>query len=94
MTRVWSDERKLERMLEVEVAALEGWAALGVVPADAVARIRDTARAPTADEVARRERETGHDVAAFVDVVAARLGDDGRWFHYRLTSCDVLDNAE
>ena len=93
MTRVWSDERKLERMLEVELAALDGWAALGVVPADAVARIRDGARAPSADEVARRERETGHDVAAFVDAVAATLGEDGRWLHYGLTSSDVLDTA-
>src|SRR5262245_7054023 len=93
MTRVWSDERKLERMLEVELAALDGWAALGVVPADAVARIRDGARAPSADEVARRERETGHDVAAFVDAVAATLGEEGRWLHYGLTSSDVLDTA-
>jgi len=93
MTRVWSDERKLERMLEVELAALDGWAALGVVPADAVARIRGAANAPPAEEVARRERETGHDVAAFVDAVAATVGDDGRWLHYGLTSSDVLDTA-
>jgi adenylosuccinate lyase len=93
MTRVWSDERKLERMLEVELAALDGWAALGVVPADAVARIRGRATAPTTEEVARRERETGHDVAAFVDAVAATLDDDGRWLHYGLTSSDVLDTA-
>jgi adenylosuccinate lyase len=93
MTRVWSDERKLARMLEVELAALDGWVALGVVPADAVVRIRDEARPPTREEVARRERETGHDVAAFVDAVAATLGDDGRWLHYGLTSSDVLDTA-
>jgi adenylosuccinate lyase len=93
MTRVWSDERKLERMLEVELAALDGWTALGVAPADAVARIRGAARPPTAEEVMRRERETGHDVAAFVDAVAATLGDDGRWLHYGLTSSDVLDTA-
>jgi adenylosuccinate lyase len=93
MTRVWSDERRLERMLEVELAALDGWAALGVVPDDAVARIRDVARPPTAEEIARRERETGHDVAAFVDAVAETLGEDGRWLHYGLTSSDVLDTA-
>jgi adenylosuccinate lyase len=93
MTRVWSDERKLERMLEVELAALEGWAAVGTVSADVVARIRETARVPSPDEVGRRERETGHDVAAFVDLMAAALGDDGRWFHYGLTSSDVLDTA-
>ena len=93
MSRVWSDERKLERMLEVELAALDGWAVLGVVPGDAVSRIRGAANPPTAEEVVRRERETGHDVAAFVDAVAATLGDDGRWLHYGLTSSDVLDTA-
>jgi adenylosuccinate lyase len=93
MTRVWADERKLERMLEVELAALDGWASLGIVPADTVARIRTEARPPTPEEVAVRERKTGHDVAAFVDAVADHLGDDGRWLHYGLTSSDVLDTA-
>jgi adenylosuccinate lyase len=93
MTRVWSDERKLERMLEVELAALEGWVALDRVPSDVVSHICADARAPSPDEVTRRERETGHDVAAFVDLVASGLGDDGRWFHYGLTSSDVLDTA-
>src|SRR6478735_2236085 len=93
MTRVWSDERRLQRMLEVELAALEGWAALDRVTPEVVARVRDVARAPSPDEVTWRERETGHDVAAFVDLVASGLGDDGRWFHYGLTSSDVLDTA-
>jgi adenylosuccinate lyase len=93
MTRVWSDERKLERMLEVELAALDGWAALGVVPAEAVDRIRAEAQAPTPERVAELERVTGHDVAAFVDAVAEPLGQDGRWLHYGLTSSDVLDTA-
>jgi adenylosuccinate lyase len=93
MTRVWSEERKLEHMLEVELAALDGWASLGVVPTDAAHRIRAEARPPTPDSVAARERETGHDVAAFVDVVAGGLGEDGRWLHYGLTSSDVLDTA-
>ncbi len=93
MSRVWSEERKLERMLAVELAALEGWAALGTVPADAVERIRLQALAPSPSRVAELERETGHDVAAFVDAVAEGLGEDGRWFHYGLTSSDVLDTA-
>jgi adenylosuccinate lyase len=93
MTRVWSDERRLERMLEVELAALDGWASLGVVPSDAVERIRTGAHAPSPQRVAALERETGHDVAAFVDAVAETLGDDGRWLHYGLTSSDVIDTA-
>jgi len=93
MTRVWSEERRLERWLEVELAALDGWASLGVVPERTVARIRADARPPTPDAIAARERETGHDVAAFVDALADMLGEEGRWLHYGLTSSDVLDTA-
>ena len=80
-------------MLEVELAALEGWSELGVVPADAAARIRSVAQPPSTALVAELERETNHDVAAFVDAVAGSLGEDGRWFHFGLTSSDVLDTA-
>ncbi|HET9937347.1 MAG TPA: adenylosuccinate lyase [Gaiella sp.] len=93
MARIWSDEARLARMLEVELAALEGWATVGVVPADAVERIQASAVAPSPERVAELERETNHDVAAFVDAVASTLGDDGRWFHFGLTSSDVLDTA-
>ena len=80
-------------MLEVELAALDGWSDLGVVPGDAVARIRSAAQPPSAARVAELELETNHDVAAFVDAVAGTLGEDGRWFHFGLTSSDVLDTA-
>ena len=93
MTQVWSDEAKLARMLEVELAALEGWSELGVVPEGAAARIRSVAQPPSTARVAELERETNHDVAAFVDAVAGSLGEDGRWFHFGLTSSDVLDTA-
>jgi adenylosuccinate lyase len=93
MARIWSDEARLARMLDVELAALAGWATVGVVPPDAVDRIGAAARAPSAARVAELERETNHDVAAFVDAVAETLGDDGRWFHFGLTSSDVLDTA-
>ena len=65
----------------------------GVVPADAVERIHRNAVAPSPERVAELERETNHDVAAFVDAVASTLGEDGRWFHFGLTSSDVLDTA-
>jgi adenylosuccinate lyase len=94
MARVWSEGAKLERWLEVELAALDGWAAVGVVPLAVAASIRQAALPPDPEEVAARERETGHDTAAFVDVVSARLpADEGRWFHYGLTSSDVVDTA-
>ena len=93
MSRIWSDEEKLERWLAVELAALDGWAEAGVIPAAVASAIREDATAPTPARVAEIERETNHDVAAFVDAVAEGLGEDGRWFHYGLTSSDVLDTA-
>ena len=93
MTRVWSDEGKLARWLEVELAALEGWAEVGAVPADAVREIRERAVAPSPERVAELEAKLHHDTAAFVDAVSEELGPSGRWFHYGLTSSDVVDTA-
>jgi adenylosuccinate lyase len=93
MARIWSDEARLARWLEVELAALDAWAAVGVVPAEAAAEIRERAAPPTPERVAEIEERTQHDVAAFVDAVAQQLGPVGRWFHYGLTSSDVLDTA-
>jgi adenylosuccinate lyase len=93
MARIWSDENRLARWLDVELAALDAWAETGEVPADAVADIRSRAAAPTPERVAEIEARTHHDVAAFVDAVAETLGEQGRWFHYGLTSSDVLDTA-
>jgi adenylosuccinate lyase len=93
MARIWSDEGKLKRWLEVELAALEGWAEVGAVPADAVREIRERAAPPSPDRVAELEARLHHDTAAFVDAVAEELGPVGRWFHYGLTSSDVVDTA-
>ena len=93
MARIWSDEGKLSRWLDVELAALAGWAEAGTVPAEAVAEIAAKAEPPSPERVAEIEAQTHHDVAAFVDAVSADLGDDGRWFHYGLTSSDVVDTA-
>lgn len=93
MASVWSDEGRLARWLDVELAALEGWAAIGVVPAEAAAEIKERAVPPTPERVAEIEERTQHDVAAFVDAVGEQLGPVGRWFHYGLTSSDVLDTA-
>ena len=93
MAGVWSEERKLARWLDVELAALEAWGELGAVPADAVAEIRERAQPPTPERVAELERETQHDLAAFVDAVAEGVGPSGRWIHHGLTSSDVVDTA-
>jgi adenylosuccinate lyase len=89
---VWSQQRKLECWLEVELAATEAWAEEGVVPAEAVGACREKADF-TVEAVNEREKVTDHDVAAFVDVVAGSVGEHGRWIHYGLTSSDVLDTA-
>ena len=93
MTRIWSDEGRLARWLDVELAALDGWAEVGEVPAADATAIRAQAVAPTPDRVAELERTTDHDMAAFVDAVAEQLGPEGRWVHFGLTSSDVLDTA-
>jgi len=89
---VWSPRSKLECWLEVELAATEAWAEEGVVPREAAEAARAGA-AFTVEAVEEREKVTDHDVAAFVDVVAASVGEHGRWIHYGLTSSDVLDTA-
>ena len=93
MTGIWSEESKFARWLEVELAALDGWAELGSIPAPDVAAIRTHARPPSPQRVAEIEQVTDHDTAAFVDAVAEQLGPEGRWFHYGLTSSDVVDTA-
>ncbi len=93
MSRIWSDEGKLAGWLEVELAALDGWAEVGAVPAADVAAIRGGVVVPTPERVAEIERTTDHDVAAFVDAVAETLGPEGRWVHFGLTSSDVVDTA-
>ncbi|HYC80523.1 MAG TPA: adenylosuccinate lyase [Solirubrobacterales bacterium] len=90
---VWTQQAKLEGWLEVELAATEAWAEEGVVPHEVAEAARADA-AFTVEAVDEREKVTDHDVAAFVDVVAASVGPEGgRWIHYGLTSSDVLDTA-
>jgi len=92
MGAVWTDERRMGSWLEVELAVTDALAAEGVVPAEAAKECRGRASF-TVEAVRERERITDHDVAAFVDVVSASIGEHGRWIHYGLTSSDVLDTA-
>src|SRR4051812_32924038 len=88
MGALWTDEARMEAWRRVEVAAGEEMA--GPTPEDLEA-IR--AATFTVEAVQERERVTDHDVAAFVDVLAASAGEAGRWIHFGLTSSDVLDTA-
>jgi adenylosuccinate lyase len=92
LSAVWSDEARLGHWLEIELLAVQAWSQLGVVPAADAAACRERA-AFTVEAVLERERVTRHDIAAFVDVVAASIGAEGRWIHHGLTSSDVLDTA-
>jgi adenylosuccinate lyase len=92
MALVWSEERKLETWLQVEIAVCETLAEQGIVPAADLEQIK-TRAAATPEAVREREQVTDHDVAAFVDVVSQSVGEAGRWIHYGLTSSDVLDTA-
>ncbi len=92
MGAVWSEQRKLETWLRVELAAVRALERQGVVPAADAEAIRDRASF-TVEGVAEREKVTEHDMAAFVDVLAASVGEAGRWVHHGLTSSDVLDTA-
>ena len=89
---VWTDERRLERWLDVELAALDGWVGLGVVPAPAVEEIRAKAH-PDVERAREIERRTNHDVIAFTESIAEQVGPAARWFHYGLTSSDVVDTG-
>ena len=92
MGAVWSERRKLDTWLQVELAVVDALAEQGVVPEEDAATIRDRATF-TVEAVKEREQVTDHDVAAFVDVVAGSVGEAGRWVHHGLTSSDVLDTA-
>ena len=91
MKAVWSDENKFNKWLEVEIAVCEAWAELGVIPREAVPKIK-MARV----NLKRMEeilKETHHDVTAFLGSVSASVGKESRFIHLGLTSSDVIDTA-
>lgn len=92
MRRLWSDENRFGKWLDVELAATEVLAARGVVPPEALAVIKEKARFEV-KRIEEIEAEVQHDVIAFVSAVAENVGPEGRWIHYGLTSSDVVDTA-
>jgi len=93
MARIWSDENRFRTWLAVEVAATETLAEAGLVPKDAAKAIKERAdfRVERIHEI---EAEVRHDVIAFTTAVAEIVGPHARWFHYGLTSNDVVDTAQ
>jgi adenylosuccinate lyase len=92
MSQVWSEEAQFKAWLDIEVLACEGWAKLGKIPPEALKIIQEKARFETA-RVLEKEKETKHDVAAFVSEVQSYCGDAGRFIHLGMTSSDVVDTA-
>jgi adenylosuccinate lyase len=93
MGRIWSDQRKYETWLAVEIAAAEAMAAAGIVPHDAARDIRQRGAFDVA-RILEIEETTQHDVIAFTTSVAEHVGPSARWLHFGLTSSDVIDTAQ
>jgi adenylosuccinate lyase len=96
MGAIWSDRRRYETWLEVELAAADATAEAGLIPAEAAAALRAAARQVTLDiaRIEEIEKVTQHDVIAFTTAVAEQVGPAARWLHFGLTSSDVLDTAQ
>ena len=92
MRNIWSDQRKFEIWLEIEVLACEAMAELGQIPKQDAAEIRKRARF-SVSEILEIEKRTNHDVIAFLENVAASVGPAARWIHQGLTSSDILDTT-
>ncbi len=92
MARIWSDENRFQKWLDIEIAACEANAELGVIPGEAVREIREKSRFETA-RILEIEEEVKHDVIAFLTNVAEYVGPASRYIHYGMTSSDVLDTA-
>jgi adenylosuccinate lyase len=92
MRKIWSDERKFQIWLEIEVLACEAMAELGQIPKEDAAEIRKRARF-SIPEIAEIEKRTNHDVIAFLENVADSVGPAARWIHQGLTSSDILDTT-
>ena len=91
MKRIWSEENKFNKWLEVEIAVCDAWAELGVVPREAIPKIK-LARC----NLKRMEeilKETHHDMTAFLGSLSESVGDESRFIHLGLTSADVIDTA-
>jgi len=93
MGAIWSEQRRYETWLEVELAAADTMAAAGIIPADAARDLRARASFDIA-RIEDIEKTTQHDVIAFTTAVAEKAGPAARWLHFGLTSSDVVDTAQ
>jgi adenylosuccinate lyase len=92
MRAIWEPQAKTQRWLDVEIAVCEGLAHFGYIPQEDVDKIKANSKFDL-DRMAELEKETRHDVMAFVKSVQENLGEEGRFVHYGITSYDVVDTA-
>jgi adenylosuccinate lyase len=92
MAAIWTDEAKLQRWLDVELAVCRAWARRGVIPPEDLAEIESKA-AFSVERTLEIEKTTNHDVVAFLTNVNENIGPASRWIHYGMTSSDVLDTG-
>src|SRR5690349_22245074 len=93
MGRIWSDERRYEAWLQVELAAARAMADAHIIPQDAARELIAKARFDIS-RILEIEKVTQHDVIAFTTAVAENVGPSARWLHFGLTSSDVVDTAQ
>jgi adenylosuccinate lyase len=93
MGAIWTDQRRYETWLQVELAAADAMAEQGIVPSEAARELRARAGFDIA-RIEEIEQTTQHDVIAFTTAVAERVGPAARWLHFGLTSSDVIDTAQ
>ena len=92
MRAIWTEQRKFEAYLRVEILAAEAWSELGVIPKEDVAKLWEKASF-SIDRIKEIEEQTHHDIVAFTRAVSETLGEERKWVHYGLTSTDVVDTA-
>ena len=91
MKKIWSEESKFDKWLQIEIAVCESWADLGVIPKEAIPKIKKAHY--SLDRIAGILKVTHHDMTAFVNAVSESLGEESRFIHLGLTSSDIMDTA-
>jgi adenylosuccinate lyase len=91
MKRIWSEESKFNKWLQVEIAVCEAWAEIGAIPKESISKIKKASF--SLKRIAEILKVTHHDVTAFLQAVSESLGKESRFIHLGLTSSDVMDTA-
>ncbi|HOQ81866.1 MAG TPA: adenylosuccinate lyase [bacterium] len=92
MAEIWSDETKFKTYLDVEIAVLEAYSELNLIPDEAVKHIKDNAKI-NVERIEEIEKITNHDIIAFVEQIGETIGDSSKYFHHGLTSSDIIDTS-